>query len=155
MTGARRKLLLRALMALSIAFNVAFVGVALTRRLGTGRAGPMAADLGDRLGLDAEGQARQDAQRAPVVAMHTALAAEAADDRAAMIRAIVAGEEATAQAARARLVERQVGLQRQVVGYLAGVGATLDAAQRAHFATFLEANLFPGLGGQGGRGRAR
>jgi hypothetical protein len=154
MTGARRTTLLRALMALSVAFNVAFVGTSLSRRITAGRAGPMAADLGDRLGLDAEGQARLDALRAPVVAARAALAAEAADDRNAMISAIVAGDEAAAQAARARLVERQVGLQRQVVAYLAGLGATLDAGQRADLATFLEANLFPGLGGQSRPGHA-
>jgi hypothetical protein len=89
-----------------------------------------------------------------VLEERSAYADEAAALRRTMIAAVVSGDAPAAEAARLRLVERQVRFQQSVVQYLAAVGATLDAPRRGMLAEYLEGALFPGLGGHGHPGAA-
>jgi hypothetical protein len=148
----------RFVLGASLAFNGAVVvahlggpstsGLSASSR-GERGGGPLSPRLADRLGLDAAGHDRLEHLRAPVVEARAAFADEAAALRAEMVGAIAAGDPVAAEAARTRLVAKQVVFQRSVVEYLAAVGASLDAGRREALHAYLNEALFPGLGGMG------
>ncbi|MCK6575206.1 hypothetical protein L6V77_29405 [Myxococcota bacterium] len=151
-------LVFRFVLGASLAFNAAVVvthlGFPPERASASGErarpgGGPLSPRLADRLGLDAAGRERLERLRAPVVAERAAFAEEAAAARAEMIGAIAAGDAVAAEAARTRLVDRQVTFQQGVVRYLAALGATLAPAERERLHAYLGDALFPGLGGTG------
>lgn len=149
----------RAAIAASVALNLGFVGAFAARHVfSQGAHGPgfghqlaVSDALADRLELDAATRAEIEALRAPAVAAHADFVAAATEDRRALLDAVAAGDAPAAEAARTRLMERQAAFQRQVVVYLAAVGARLDGRRRAALREHLEGALFPGLAG----GRAR
>lgn len=151
-----RRLARLTLVAASVAMNLTVLALYLLGRFGDAGPlrpghGPMSADLADELRLDDAARARVEALRAPVVERRAAIADDARTLRGEMIEAIVAGDAPRAEAVRARLVERQVAFQHEVVVYLAAVAADLDESRRETLRGMLRSSLFPGLGGQGPR----